>query len=82
MAVVQVHPSDEKLDRYIHGRLGPPDSVPVLKIEEHLFRCTHCVLKAERSLEYGQSLREALSTLRHSWKTRPGTYVSPPSPDH
>ena len=76
MAVV--HPSDEKLDRYVRGRLGPPGSIPVVKLEQHLFRCTYCVLKAERIVQSAQAMREAICILRDSYSHQNGEENRPP----
>ena len=56
-----VHPSDEKLVLYVRGRFGAPGSPPVVRLEEHLLNCPHCVLRAERAVELGQVIKAALS---------------------
>jgi hypothetical protein len=63
-AVAFTHPSDEKIERYVRGQLGIPDSPAVLLLENHLFCCSRCVLRAERAVLLGQAIREMLTTLR------------------
>jgi hypothetical protein len=61
-----VHPSDDRLERYVTGRLGAPGSPAVLRLEDHLFRCTHCVLKGERMVQHAQAMRGMIATLRQA----------------
>jgi hypothetical protein len=57
-----VHPSYEKIVRYVRGYLGAPRSPEVVRLEEHLLKCPHCILRAERAVEFGQALRAAVCT--------------------
>jgi hypothetical protein len=57
-----VHPSYEKIVRYVRGYLGAPRSPEVVRLEEHLLSCSHCILRAERAVEFGQALRAAVCT--------------------
>jgi hypothetical protein len=57
------HTSDEEIEQYVRGQLGNPGSRAVLQVEKHLLRCPSCVLRAERAVELGQAMREALATL-------------------
>jgi hypothetical protein len=57
-----VHPSSEKIIRYVRGYLDAPGSPVVLRLEEHLLNCPHCVLRAELAVEFAQALRAAVTT--------------------
>ena len=56
------HPRYDKLEEFVLGRLGAPDSPEATQLEEHLLVCSTCVNKAESALEFACSIREALST--------------------
>jgi hypothetical protein len=60
-----VHPSHDKIARYIRGYLDAPGSPAVVRLEQHLLNCSHCILRAEHAVELGQALRAAITTLRN-----------------
>ena len=55
------HPTEQRLEEFVLGRLGPPDSEAATAVEEHLMICSSCVNAAERALELAQAIRAALS---------------------
>jgi hypothetical protein len=58
-----LHPSDQKIEQYVRGRLGLPNSAQVVRLEEHLLVCPLCILRAEKEVALGQAIREALTTI-------------------
>jgi hypothetical protein len=57
------HASDENIERYVLGRLGSPDSAPVVRLEEHLLTCPRCLLQAEDAVEFAQAMRDTIVKL-------------------
>lgn len=58
---MNTHPVGWKLELYVLGRLGSPESRAVVKLEEHLLECTRCIDQAERATEFAQAVRAALA---------------------
>ena len=55
------HPRYHKLEEFVLGRLGTPDSPEAIQIEEHLLVCSECLIAAESALEFASMIRVALS---------------------
>ncbi|MCU1328346.1 MAG: hypothetical protein JWN34_3716 [Bryobacterales bacterium] len=54
------HPVGWKLELYVLGRLGPPESPAVVKVEEHLLVCHRCIDQADKLLEFSQAMKATL----------------------
>jgi anti-sigma factor RsiW len=57
------HASDENIEGYVLGRLGAPESAPVVRLEEHLLTCPRCLLRAEDAVEFAQTMRDTIVKL-------------------
>lgn len=66
MELVDHHPSEEVLERYLFGSLPEAE---IEQVEEHLLVCHSCIDAAEQLLAFVQSLRSSLGTSRKP-KTR------------
>ena len=55
------HPSYQKLEQFVLGRLGSSDDPVVVRLEEHLLVCPKCVNAAERTVEFTEIMLLALS---------------------
>jgi len=53
------HPSDEELERYCLGKITEEHLLESL--EEHLLTCSACVLRAEQTQEYVDTVRAGLA---------------------
>jgi hypothetical protein len=56
------HPTQQELEQFVLGRLGPPDDPAAARVEQHLLVCSFCVNMAEHALEFAQAIRQALQT--------------------
>jgi anti-sigma factor ChrR (cupin superfamily) len=63
MELIDQHPTEEVIERYLFGALSEQDSD---QLEEHLLICNSCIDTAEQLLSFVQSLRSTLSPKRHS----------------
>jgi hypothetical protein len=54
------HPVGWKLELFLLGRLSLPESPAVVRMEEHLLMCHHCIDRAEKLLEFSQAMKTAL----------------------
>jgi anti-sigma factor ChrR (cupin superfamily) len=61
MELIDHHPSEEVLERYLFGSLPEPE---VEQVEEHLLVCHSCIDAAEQLLAFVQSLRSSLGSSR------------------
>lgn len=61
------HPRCDKLEEFVLGRLGVPDSPEVIQLEEHLLVCSTCVNTAESALEFARMIREACLRRGAKW---------------
>jgi hypothetical protein len=55
------HPSYQRLEEFVLGRLGSPEDPVVVRLEEHLLICSRCVNAVDRTVEYVQMMVDALS---------------------
>jgi len=66
MEIIDQHPSEEVLERYLFGALPNQE---MEQLEEHLLVCHSCIDSAEQLLIFVQSLRSSLGSSRKP-KTR------------
>jgi anti-sigma factor ChrR (cupin superfamily) len=62
MALIEQHPTEEVIERYLFGSLSEQESEP---LEEHLLICQSCIETAEQLLSFVRSLRSTLRPRRH-----------------
>jgi len=61
MELIDQHPTEEVIERYLFGALSEQDSE---QLEEHLLICNSCIDTAEQLLSFVQSLRSTLRPRR------------------
>ena len=59
MELIDHHPSEEVLERYLFGALPEAE---VEQLEEHLLVCHSCIDAAEQLMTFVQSLRSSLGS--------------------
>jgi hypothetical protein len=52
------HPEDDQIEEYVLGRMGPPATPAVMRLESHLLSCPRCIVRAEEALDFVRVVRE------------------------
>jgi hypothetical protein len=57
--MIEPHPSDIEIERYVLVDLGPSESPEVIHMETHLLVCPDCLRRGEEVAEFVQAIRDA-----------------------